>query len=604
MLNFKTKSSLSTTKTYGLTAALCASALCTPALAQTTPNAGSLLRDQAPPAQPALPATSLPSLTAPPAINRVPAPAAAVEQVRVTVKQVLFTGDVDLASRFALADLAKPLLNRPATQAELFDLVERMTEALRSAGLLLARATLPPQDLSSGALQINLSGGRLGDAAKQNGWQLNAPPTLQGQTPRLLRLAEAAAASGAYIEQASVERGILLLGEQPGINAQARLQPGSAPGSTQAVVDITAQPTTALRVGLDNSGTPATGVARVNASVQAVNRLNISDQFALLAQVSSGTAVVLANASAPLPGSWGATGARAQLGFTGLNYQIKTGPGAIAGLQGTARQLELSLNYPIVRRVGSSADLALQLQQKALNDDSSAGAIRSRRINALQASFDSRWQGDAWAADGLAANTASIGLRTGSLDLSRNAADNAADASGLRTAGSFTSLQYAASREQALPFSGSSQWTAFARLRGQASNKNLDPAEQFSLGGPNGVRGYPAGEANGDSGYMATLEARYNAQSIQGLQAFGFIDTGSIRVRNTPGAVPIASITGNNSYGLSATGVGMRYGAGKLSAQFTVARALGSNDGRSPAGNNADGNNSRSRAWLTLSYSL
>ena len=118
------------------------------------------------------------------------------------------------------------------------------------------------------------------------------------------------------------------------------------------------------------------------------------------------------------------------------------------------------------------------------------------------------------------------------------------------------------------------------------------------------MRGYPAGEANGDSGYMATLEARYNAQSIQGLQAFGFIDTGSIRVRNTPGAVPIASITGNNSYGLSATGVGMRYGAGKLSAQFTVARALGSNDGRSPAGNNADGNNSRSRAWLTLSYSL
>ena len=604
MLNFKTKSGLSTTKTYGLTAALCASALCTPALAQTTPNAGSLLRDQAPPAQPVLPATSLPSLTAPPAINRVPAPAAAVEQVRVTVKQVLFTGDVDLASRFALADLAKPLLNRPATQAELFDLVERMTEALRSAGLLIARATLPPQDLSSGALQINLSGGRLGDAAKQNGWQLNLPPNLQGQTPRLLRLAEAAAASGAYIEQASVERGILLLGEQPGINAQARLQPGSAPGSTQAVVDITAQPTTALRVGLDNSGTPATGVARVNASVQAVNLLNISDQFALLAQASSGTAVVLAYASAPLPGSWGATGARAQLGLTGLNYQIKTGPGAIAGLQGTARQLELSLNYPIVRRVGSSADLALQLQQKALNDDSSAGAIRSRRINALQAAFDSRWQGDAWAADGPAANTASIGLRTGSLDLSRNAADNAADAAGLRTAGSFTSLQYAASREQALPFSGSSQWTAFARLRGQASNKNLDPAEQFSLGGPSGVRGYPAGEASGDSGFIATLEARYNAQSIQGLQAFGFIDTGSIRVRSTPGAVPIASITGNNTYGLSSTGIGMRYGAGKLSAQFTVAKALGSNDGRSPAGNNADGNNSRSRAWLTLSYSL
>ena len=607
--------------TAALAAAISASMLCAPLLAQTTPNAGSLLRDQTLPARPAVavpptaPTAPSPALVTPPTgatAATAPAPTPAAAQVSVTIQKLHFTGDTDLATASALADLAKPLLNRPATQAELFDLAEAMTAALRSAGLLIARVTLPPQDLSTGTLQINISGGRLGTAGQQNGWQLQFAPNLSthlaAQAPRLQRLAEASAASGSYLQQANIERGVLLLNEQPGLAAQARLLPGAAPGSTQSVVDITAESATTARVGLDNSGTPAIGVAKAYASVQAANLLGMGEQFALLAQASSGTQVLLGQASAPLPGAWGATGARAQLGFTGLNYSLQTGPGATAGLSGTARQFDLGLSYPVLRRVGLSADLAMLLQQKALADHSAAGPLRSRRISALQATLDSRWQGSAWGTDDPAANTASVGLRTGQLDLSRNAADNAADAAGLRTAGSFSSLQYAASREQRLPFSStlsaSRQWSVFARLRGQASNKNLDPSEQFTLGGPNGVRGYPAGEASGDSGFIATLEARYNLAAAPGLQAFGFIDTGSIRLRSSPGIVPIVSITGNNSYALSSSGVGLRYGTSKVNAQFTVARAIGNNDGRSPTGNNADGNNSRTRAWLTLSYSL
>ena len=593
-----------------LAAALCC-VLPAVTLAQTAPNAGSLLRDQTLPARPAVAVPQTPpspALVAPPAAASAPAPTPAAAQVSVTINRLHFTGDTDLATASALADLAKPLLNRPATQAELFNLAETMTDALRSAGLLIARVTLPPQDLSTGTLQINLSGGRLGDAGQQNGWQLKLVDTLASQSPRLLRLAEASLASGAYVEQAGLERGILLLNEQPGMNAQARLQPGTTPGTTQAVVDISDQSATTVRLGLDNSGTPAIGVAKVNASVQAANLLGMGEQFALFAQATSGAQVVQANASAPLPGAWGATGARALLGLTGLNYNIKTGAGAAAGLSGTARQFDLGLSYPVLRRVSGSADLAVQWQEKDFNDNASAGTIRSRSVNALQATLEGRWQGDAWGlGNGLqapAANTAFIGLRTGQLDLSRNVADNAADAAGLRTAGSFVSLQYAASREQLVPFGGSRQWSVFARLRGQASNKNLDPSEQFSLGGPNGVRGYPAGEANGDSGYIATLEARYSPPNVPGLQAFGFVDTGSIRIHNRPGAVPIASFTGNNSYALSSSGVGLRYGTSKVNAQFTLATAIGSNDGRSPTGSNADGNSSRTRAWLTLAYSL
>jgi hemolysin activation/secretion protein len=46
-------------------------------------------------------------------------------------------------------------------------------------------------------------------------------------------------------------------------------------------------------------------------------------------------------------------------------------------------------------------------------------------------------------------------------------------------------------------------------LTGQAASKNLTSAEKFSLGGPNGVRAYPVGEAAGDSGQLAQAEWRY-----------------------------------------------------------------------------------------------
>ena len=43
----------------------------------------------------------------------------------------------------------------------------------------------------------------------------------------------------------------------------------------------------------------------------------------------------------------------------------------------------------------------------------------------------------------------------------------------------------------------------------QLASKDLDGSEQFVLGGANGVRAYPQGEASGDSGYQATAELRY-----------------------------------------------------------------------------------------------
>lgn len=53
-----------------------------------------------------------------------------------------------------------------------------------------------------------------------------------------------------------------------------------------------------------------------------------------------------------------------------------------------------------------------------------------------------------------------------------------------------------------------SQWTAFLRMEGQWSGKNLMPYEQLTLGGHDNLRGYRTNGHYGDNGIYGTLELR------------------------------------------------------------------------------------------------
>ena len=63
----------------------------------------------------------------------------------------------------------------------------------------------------------------------------------------------------------------------------------------------------------------------------------------------------------------------------------------------------------------------------------------------------------------------------------------------------------------------------------QLASKDLDGSEQFVLGGANGVRAYPQGEASGDSGYQATAELRY-ATPVPDLTLTAYGDWGEVMV--------------------------------------------------------------------------
>ena len=67
--------------------------------------------------------------------------------------------------------------------------------------------------------------------------------------------------------------------------------------------------------------------------------------------------------------------------------------------------------------------------------------------------------------------------------------------------------------------------------QGQMASKNLDSSERFYLGGAQGVRAYPQGEASGDQGILGTAELRYHTP-VRGLTLSCYLDGGEVRLQN------------------------------------------------------------------------
>jgi hemolysin activation/secretion protein len=129
-------------------------------------------------------------------------------------------------------------------------------------------------------------------------------------------------------------------------------------------------------------------------------------------------------------------------------------------------------------------------------------------------------------------------------------------------------------------------------LTGQAASKNLASAEKMSLGGPNGVRAYPVGEATGDSGNQATAELRYIIPGFKLLEADvtvnTFFDWGQMELNEQPRPTDVP-----NKRSISGAGVGGSIG--KEGDFIFRGSAAWSVDGEKPQ---ADGAQRVPRVWI------
>ena len=497
--------------------------------AQTLPNAGSQIQQ--------LPSVPVPQ-RAPPEIRveqSKPAPVRVTEEAKILINSLRITG-ARAYSEAELLALTGFTPGKELTLAELRGMAARITAHYARNGYFVAQAYLPAQEITNNAITIAVREGEYGQIIVRN------ETNLSGAIPANLL---SGLNSGDAITAAPLESRLLLLSDVPGVKVHSTLVPGATAGTSDLLVDVTPGPRVSGSIDADNAGNYYTGEYRLGATVNLNNPLGLGDVASLRA-VTSGSGLNYVIASYQLQVGKG----RAGVAYSKLHYALGEEFASLRA-NGTAEIASIFGSYPLIRSRDTNLYVRLGYDAKKFQDRVDLfSSVTDKQADVLTASLYGNHR-DNLGGGGVSAY--SLSLSAGSLDIQTPAA-LAFDAATARSNGSYGKLGFNVMRLQRITDSVS----LYGSISGQLASKNLDSSEKMELGGMNGVRAYPQGEAPADQGYLATLEARLLlpkfTQTLPGqVHLIGFVDYGNVTINKKPWAA------GNNHRTLSAAGVGVTW---------------------------------------------
>jgi len=260
---------------------------------------------------------------------------------------------------------------------------------------------------------------------------------------------------------------------------------------------------------------------------------------------------------------------RATLGasFSRLDYELGK-QFELLGAHGSAQVASVFGTLNLIRSRDSNLYAGLAYDRRTLTDEIDLfSSVTDKQADVLTASLHGNRNDDI---GGGGVNSFFVALSAGSLDIQTPAA-LAVDQATARANGAYQKLWFNLARNQRV----TDLLSVSAAVSGQVASKNLDQSEKMVLGGMDGVRAYPQGEAFGDQGYVASVEARLLlaglSQHVPGqVHLLGFVDTGHVTIDKNPWYI------GDNSRDLGSYGVGMSWDdPGSFLVRTYYARKLG-----------------------------
>lgn len=534
---------------------------------QASPDAGSLLRqtEQQAPHLPALPQQQAPQM---------------LEDKGMKVLVTSFS--VEGSTRFPEERLTALLDDLKGTKlgfAQLQSAADRVAAFYRRNGLH-ASAFLPEQTMEGGVVHIRVVEGRL-ESLKVSRGNANTRPVPVDLITHMLSVGQT---PGQIIDTRALERSTLIANDVPGVRVSSVLAGGAAPGTSDIIATVDARPLVAGVVSADNEDPRATGAEKLATNIGIADPFGFGDQA--LVNLSSSQGKQYANAAYSIP--IGDSGLRGGVDTSYMKYRLLD-EFAASGGRGLSATFGFNTSYPLLRSATRDLYVTADFEHRHLVNDSDAGNLSNKIDSSLNVGLNVD-ANDTWGGGG--AMLAGLAIIDGKLALGADRADLAADAAGLHREGNFVKLTGNFARLQRLSETGSLWLSA----NGQYASKNLDSSEQFSLGGPNGVRAYPVLEASGDEGMIATLE--YRRHLSDAFEVDVFYDFGHI-VRERE---PLLTSAPPNSFSLQGVGTGVQWNIKNwVLLHGLVATRIGVNPAANPNGTDSDGTKRRPQFWLLAS---
>jgi hemolysin activation/secretion protein len=438
----------------------------------------------------------------------------------------------------------------------------------------VARVLVPEQDITDGTVTLRIIESRLGAVTVS---PVEAPKV---NLERVRRTVERTVNREGLLRTDLVERGVLLADDLSGISVASSYEAGTQEGTSDVVLLTSPEAWVSGNWMVDNGNSRSVGTDRGLFNFSLNSPFGQGESFSAQLLHSRGSDFARLGASVPV----GYSGLKLSPYVSHMEYQVVTPDerGDAQDINGRVQAAGVDFSYPLIRQALSNLYLQSSWKQTRYNSDSNGLASRFQ-IDVGQIGLQGNFY-DNWLSGG--ANTVNVAYHQGRK--SRDPFGQADDT----TVGDYRKFTWSANRQQVvLP-----SLTLYAAVQGQdTGSKPLDGSENMSLGGPNGVRAYPNGEASGPVGRMVNLELRWRLNDQW--QLTPFYDWGKVSKRSSD-TLPAYALKGG---GLSLSWTGPR----NLNAQVTYARRDGANPNPQQGnGKDQDGSLKRDRFWLSLNQSF
>lgn len=480
-------------------------------------------------------------------VPQSPAPTGFDRSVQLTPAAFRFQGNT-VFDEARLAGVVAPFVGKLTGMEGLFEAAAAVRRYYRDQGYLLTEAYLPAQKFSEsgGTVLIQVLEARLGKARViMEGTGVSEALATQIVQKQLV--------PGSLITVDQLEKPVLLLRDLAGVDATATVEPGAAEGEADIIVTVKPTgPKFAAVLGLDNMGPRSAGRVRTYIDASLSNLTGRGDVLSVRAQVSEHSASELYRIGYST--TVGGYGTRLGIYVARADYLLGKEFAAL-GASGKVDVLSVSATQPIIRSRTANLYAELAAEHKDFADRTiTPASANDRQVDAVRLGVMGNFI-DHLGSDSF--TSYALNLTRGTLHM--DAATLALDQSvfGMHTAGSFSKVSVELQRTMFLSAAG----RVNVAVQGQYASKNLTSAEKLSLGGPTGVRGYPIGEALGDSGAIVSLEYRHQLPDLGArIPLFGsvFHDWGRVRFNRagSPFVTPATETLSSAGIGLSAGTVG------------------------------------------------
>ena len=473
--------------------------------------------------------------------------------------ELMDKGGISLSDSKILS-LAAPYVKQVTNMNKLNAMTEEMTRYVRAHGYPAALVYVPEQEVERSTLKIAILPGRIGRVTVDN--QSKLSDVVTGRLTKGLR-------SGDIITDKRMETALYNINNLPGVKAAGVLSPGSRQGESDLTVTVRDDKQNQTLLYVENYGSKYSGRYRYGLQETLNNLSRRGDMLRVGTLISNGD---LRNYYGAYEMNIGRSGSTLGLSVSHMNYELGSNLAAM-GMKGKADTISLYGKTPIFQTAKNSLAVTYGYDYRKLEDEiSNVGWNSERHSHAVHVGLSGS------ARPQRAAIFYDFKLTRGFLGTDSANAELLDSRS--HYSGAFTKANANITAVQAL---GHSVDILF-KGQGQMASKNLDSSERFYLGGAQGVRAYPQGEASGDQGILGTAELRYHTP-VRGLTLSCYLDGGEVRLQKS----------GTGTTSLMGWGIGVSYSKpNSWFARLDYARRIGGD------ANLSDAAKAKDRTWFIL----